>query len=81
MLLIQDIVESTPTPPFLTNSKVDMAKFVFPHKVIARRSAFSTLPSAWNGGELEGEVGSGRLKHQNKKTMKEKKKKRDKTKG
>ncbi len=61
MLWIEDIVESTPTPPFLTNSKVDMAIFVYPHKVIARRSAFSTFPSAWNGGELEGEVGSGRF--------------------
>jgi hypothetical protein len=78
MLWIEDIVESTPTPPFLTNLKIEMAKFMFSHKVIARRSAFSTLLSAWNGGELEGEVGSGRLKHQNRKTMKEKKKKRNK---
>jgi len=47
MLWIEDIVESIPTPPFLTNSKVDMVICVYPHKVVARRSA-------WNGGELEG---------------------------
>ncbi len=40
MLVIQDIVESTPTPPFLTNSKVDMASFVDLHNVIARKNAF-----------------------------------------
>jgi hypothetical protein len=67
MIWIEDIVESTLTPPFLTNSKVDMTRFVYSYKVVVRRSAFSTLPSAWNGGELEGEVGSGRLKCQNRK--------------
>ncbi len=62
MLWIENIVESTSTLPFFTNSGVDTVGFVHPHKVIGRRSAFSTLPSAWNGGELEGEVESGRLK-------------------
>jgi hypothetical protein len=62
MLWIENIVESTSTLPFLTNSRVDMASFVHPHKGIARRNTFSTLPSAQNGGELEGEVESGRLK-------------------
>jgi hypothetical protein len=47
MLWIEDIVENTPTPPFVTNSIVDMFRFVYFHKVVARRSA-------WNGGELEG---------------------------
>jgi hypothetical protein len=39
-----------------------MTSFVHPHKVIARRSAFSTFPNAQNGGESEGETESGRLK-------------------
>jgi len=39
MLWIEDIVESTPIPSFWTNSKVDMVRFVYPHKVVARRSA------------------------------------------
>jgi hypothetical protein len=34
----------------LTNSRVGMANFVDLHKVIAK-SAFSTFPNAWNGGE------------------------------
>ncbi len=46
MLWIEDIVESTHAPPFFTNSKVDMANFVDLHKVVAKRNAFSTLPSA-----------------------------------
>ncbi len=50
MLWIEDIVEHTPTPPFLTNSRVGMANIVNLHKVVAK-SAFSTFPSAWNGGE------------------------------
>jgi len=33
MLWIEDINESTSILPFLTNSKVDMASFVHPHKV------------------------------------------------
>jgi len=46
MLWIEDIVESISTPPFLTNSRVDMVIFVYLHNVVARRNA-------WNGGELE----------------------------
>jgi hypothetical protein len=34
MLWIKNIVESTPTLPFLTNSKVDMINFMDPHKVL-----------------------------------------------
>jgi hypothetical protein len=34
----------------LTNSRVCMANFVDLHKVITK-SAFSTFPNAWNGGE------------------------------
>ncbi len=45
----------------MTNFGVDTIGFVDPHKAIAR-STFSTFPSAWNGGELEGGVESGRLK-------------------
>jgi hypothetical protein len=46
MLWIDDIVESTSAPPFLTNSRIDMASFVDPHKVVARRNVFSTFPNA-----------------------------------
>jgi hypothetical protein len=61
MLWIEDIVESTKTPPFWP--KVDMVGFVDPHKVVARRSAYSTFPNAWNEGESKGGAESGRLKH------------------
>jgi hypothetical protein len=46
MLWIEDIIESTQAPPFLTNLKTDMANFVDPHKMVARNNAFSALPSA-----------------------------------
>ncbi len=46
MLWIEDIVESTSTLPFLTNSRVDMVGFMDLHKVFAKSSAFSTFPSA-----------------------------------
>ncbi len=62
MLWIEDIVESTQVPSFSTNFRVDLASFVDPHKVVARRSAFLALPNVCNGGELEGGVKSGRLK-------------------
>jgi hypothetical protein len=52
MLWIEDIVESTLVPPFLTNSKNNMIGFVNLHKVVARKSAFSIFPSAQNGGEI-----------------------------
>jgi hypothetical protein len=45
MLWIEDIVESTSTSLFLTNSKVDMVGFVDLHKVVARKNAFSAFPS------------------------------------
>ncbi len=48
----------------MTNYKVDMAGFVDHHNVVTKRSAFSTLPSAQNGGEFEGGVESRSLKHQ-----------------
>ncbi len=41
-----------------------MAGFVHLHKVITRRSAFSTFLNAQNGVELEGGAKSGRLKRQ-----------------
>jgi hypothetical protein len=40
-----------------------MVGFVDRHKVLTKRSAFSGLPSAQNGGDFEGRVESGRLKH------------------
>jgi hypothetical protein len=46
MLWIKDIVESTSTLPFLTNSRVDMVGFMDLHKVFAKSSAFSMFPSA-----------------------------------
>jgi hypothetical protein len=36
MLWIEDIVESTPAPSFSINSRMDIASFVHPHKVITR---------------------------------------------
>jgi hypothetical protein len=62
MLWIEEIVESTKAPPFLPNSRVDMASFVDHYKVVAKR--ISTLPSARNGGESKDGAKSGRLKCQ-----------------
>jgi hypothetical protein len=45
MLWIEDIVKSTPTLPFLTNFRIDMASFVNPLKVVGRKSAFSAFPN------------------------------------
>jgi hypothetical protein len=45
MLWIEDIIESMQAPPFFTTFRVDMAGFVHPHKVVARRNAFLALPS------------------------------------
>jgi hypothetical protein len=64
MLWIEDIVESTPTSPFWTNYKVDITDFVNPYKVVAKRNAFSTFPSAKNESELEGRVENEKLKCQ-----------------
>jgi hypothetical protein len=46
LLWIEGIVESTPALPFFINSKVDMASFVDPCKVVAKKNAFKALPSA-----------------------------------
>jgi hypothetical protein len=48
-MLVEEIVESTCAPPFWTNLKVDMDS----HKVVAKRSAFSTFPSAPNKSDLK----------------------------
>jgi hypothetical protein len=40
MLWIEDIVKNTPTPPFLTNFRIDMIDYVDLHKAVIRRSAF-----------------------------------------
>ncbi len=69
---LRTLLRTPQTPPFWTNSKVDMARFVYPHNLVARRSAFATLPNAWNEGELKGEVGSGSLKCQNRKNNEKK---------
>jgi hypothetical protein len=47
----------------LTNSRVGMANFVDPHKVVAR-SAFLAFPSAWNEVEFEGGTKSEKFKYQ-----------------
>jgi hypothetical protein len=60
---IEDIVESTSTPPLFINSRV-VVGFVKPHKVIAKRNAFSTFPSVQNGVESEGGIESEELKGQ-----------------
>jgi hypothetical protein len=46
ILWIEDILESTQAPPFLTNSKIDMVTFVDLHKLVAKRNAFSAFPIA-----------------------------------
>ncbi len=56
MLCIENIVETTPTPLFFTNFRVDMVDFVSVHKMIFRRNVFSALLNAWNGGESKGEA-------------------------
>jgi hypothetical protein len=55
MLWIEDIVDSKPTPPFFINFKIDMVDFMDSQKVIIKRSAFSTLTSAQNGGKKKKE--------------------------
>ncbi len=44
----EDIVESTPTIPFLNTFSVGMVGFVDPHKVVVWRSAFQILGNAQN---------------------------------
>jgi hypothetical protein len=50
------------SPIFFIDSRIDMVGFVNPHKVIARRNAFSAFPIVWNGVELEGRVKNEELK-------------------
>ncbi len=50
--------------PFSTNFTVDMVTFVDPHKLVAKRNAFSAFPIAWNGGESEGGIENGGFKRQ-----------------
>jgi len=64
ILWIENIVESTSTPLFFTNSKIDMASLVNPHEVVVKKNAFSAFPSAQNGIELEGGVESEKFKCQ-----------------
>jgi hypothetical protein len=40
MLCIEDIVESILAPSFWINSRIHMASFVDPHKVVARKMHF-----------------------------------------
>jgi hypothetical protein len=53
MLWIEDSIESTQAPSFSINSRIDIASFVHPHKLIAR-NIFLAFPNAQNEGELEG---------------------------
>jgi hypothetical protein len=46
MLWIEDIIESTQAPPFLTNFKVGLVGFVELHKVGVGSNAFLALPNA-----------------------------------
>jgi hypothetical protein len=60
ILWIEDIVI---TITFFINSRVDMASFLDPHKLIAR-NAFSTFLGAWNETESKGGIESEALKCQ-----------------
>jgi hypothetical protein len=51
MLWIEVESTRTPTPPFLSNFKVDIVGSVNRHKVVLKRSVFSALPSACNGNK------------------------------
>ncbi len=46
------VVLITSTPSFYINFRIDMTGFVDPNKMIARKSAFSALSSAWNESEF-----------------------------
>ncbi len=54
MLWIDDIVESTPISSFFINSRIDMADFVNPHKVVVRLNAFS----AWYDMKMNQKMGA-----------------------
>jgi hypothetical protein len=49
----EDIVECTPTIPFLNTSSVGIVVFAYPHKVVAQRSAFLLLGNVQNDGVLK----------------------------
>jgi hypothetical protein len=44
----EEIVDSTPTIPFLSTSNVGMVGFVNPHKVVVQKSAFLILGNVQN---------------------------------
>jgi hypothetical protein len=69
MLCIEDIVESILAPSFWINSRIHMASFVDPHKVVARKVHFQFFQV------------HEKLKTKKKKNMKERKKRREKTQG
>ncbi len=57
MLWTEDIVDSAPAHPFLTNFRVDMVNFMNSRiMMVAQRGPFSAFPSARNGGEKEKEI-------------------------
>jgi hypothetical protein len=53
MLWIEEIAESKPAPQFLTNSRIDIAGFVNPHKVVVSGKCIFSCSSAPNTGESE----------------------------
>ncbi len=53
MLWIEEIAESKPAPQFLTNSRIDIAGFVNPHKVVVSDNAFLVVQVHKNTGEFE----------------------------
>jgi len=46
----REIVECTPTIPFLSTFSVGMVGFVDPHEVVVRKNAFLILGNAQNDG-------------------------------
>jgi len=64
ILWIKVIVQSTPTPPFLNNSRVDIVGFVNLTRQLLEKSAFLAFPNAQNEVELKGGVENERLKCQ-----------------
>jgi hypothetical protein len=59
---IEDILEVTPTLPFLTIFRLEIFSFLNLHKMVARRSAFLAFPSAQNKGESKGGLNTERFK-------------------
>jgi hypothetical protein len=46
---LKTLLKAHQLPHFFIDSRIDMVGFMNPHKVIARRNAFSAFPSVWNG--------------------------------